>query len=376
MIFVKILYFYCGEGLGHTTRVIAAGKALEREHEVVYASYGYAKTFAEQSGLNVEECPGELELSGKNGQFDISKSILTTIKKTKPLNLIKYNRLINKHKPDLVLSDSFFAPAYLAKQKHIPTWMLLNQTNISQFFNASQRTSVHMIGGLVRRVNFSTLEKMDKVLVTDFAPPYTVCRDSLYFTPKLYERTEYIGPLVRKQGYELPQKKATKTVHSTIGGFGYRAQLLNKIIEVSKNMPDYKFNIVAGPNAKIETHNKNVKTYGSVLDQISLMNEASVIINGGGHSAMMESVCLGKPILSAPDAFHTEQEGNANGIQRLGIGYRIEYKTPTSLLETLIRELSESKEIHKKSKHLQKLAEKNDGRKEIVKLAKEFSQTL
>ncbi len=373
---MKILYFYCGEGLGHTTRTIAAGKALEKDHDVVYASYGYAKEFAEKSGLAVEEAPVELELAGKNGQFDISKSIMTTITKTRPANVLKYTALMNKHKPDLVMSDSFFLPAVLAQRKKIPVWMLLNQTNVSSFFNASQRTSVHLVGGIARRLTFSTLEKMDKVLVTDFAAPFTVCRESLYFTPKLYEKIHYTGPIVRKQGHELRHKNGRKTVHSTIGGFGYRAELLKKIVEVAKNMPDYKFNIVAGPNAKIDSTAKNTHTYGAVLDQISLMNEASMVINGGGHSAMMESICLGKPILSAPDAFHSEQEANANGIQKLGIGYRIEYKTPGSLIEGMIRELCESKEIQKRAKHMQKLAEKNDGRKEIARLAKEFSHRL
>ena len=45
---MKISYFFCGEGLGHATRTIAAAEELTKIHEVNFYSCGYAKEFVEK----------------------------------------------------------------------------------------------------------------------------------------------------------------------------------------------------------------------------------------------------------------------------------------------------------------------------------------
>ncbi|VVB75829.1 UDP-N-acetylglucosamine--N-acetylmuramyl-(pentapeptide) pyrophosphoryl-undecaprenol N-acetylglucosamine transferase [uncultured archaeon] len=373
---MKILFFYCGEGLGHATRAIAAANALKADHDITLASYGYTRDFGINAGLDVKEVPSEIQLVGRSGQFDLSKSILTTISNSskQPHGILKFNSLINKTKPDLVLSDSFFLPATLSKNKGIPTWMILNQTNIERFFYTNSKAFIRMAGPFIKRLNHSTLNQMDKLLIPDFSPPFTVCEESVSLTPELYEKTQYLGPLVRNLGRELKTKPKKKTVYSMIGGFGYRKQLLDKIVEASRELPDYHFDLVAGPNAKLGTHGKNVKTYTSLTNPLPLINESSLVIGGGGHSTAMEALALGKPVLAAPDAFHCEQECNADGLERIGAGRRIDYKTSTHTLKLLIEELSTSKEYKKRVTMLKHLAEKNDGRAELVRLVREFEK--
>lgn len=372
---MKILYFCCGEGLGHATRTISAIRALEKKHEVVCASYGYVKEFIEKSGIEVEHVPTEMHLVGKSGQFDLQKSLVTTLLKSDPSAALKYNKIIKKYSPDLVISDSFFTPALIAKQKKIPVWMVLNQTSVDRFFAEHNKTLLRIMSPVVKQVSYTALEQMDKILIPDFAPPYTICADSIIITPKMYEKTHYIGPLVRKQGHEIKTKPKKKKIFSGIGGFGYRQELLKKIVIAAEQLPKYVFDIVAGPNTKISSKGKNVSTHGSLPDPLPLMNESSIIICGGGHSTIMEAICLGKPVLCAPDEYHFEQEGNAKGVEKVGVGHRIDYKTPPAIIKTLIEELEESESHRKKVKVLQQIAKELDGRKEIAKLADEFSNS-
>ena len=65
---MKILYFCCGEGFGHSTRAISAGTELLKEHEVVFGSYGYAREFLLSNKLDVKEVPSEIRLAGNAGQ--------------------------------------------------------------------------------------------------------------------------------------------------------------------------------------------------------------------------------------------------------------------------------------------------------------------
>ena len=255
---MKILYFYCGEGLGHATRTISAGSELVKKHDVVFASYGYAREFLQNNGFEVKEVPSEIRMAGSSGAFDISQSILKTIKETNPSSVLKFNKLIKETKPDLVISDSFFLPSLIAVTKGLPCWMILNQTNIDKFF-VDRETHIRWVGNAVKKFNYAVLEKMDKILIPDFAPPFTICEKNLDLTPKIFEKTEYIGPLIRKNSNEVSKQKEKIHVYCSIGGFGYREQILDKIVDVAKNMKNKQFHLVAGPNAKKTCKLKNVK---------------------------------------------------------------------------------------------------------------------
>lgn len=368
---MKILYYFCGEGLGHTTRTLAAASELTKNHEVAFASYGYAKAFLEKNGFPCIEVPSELKLVGKAGALDIKDSVLTTIKKTNPASLLKHATILHQVKPELVITDSFYIPAILAKTKHIPVWMILNQTNVEKFFS-EHGESIRWIGNAVKKINQNTLVKnVDKILIPDFAPPYTIAAKNLAFTPAMIEKVEYLGPLVRKNQSDLKLKEKPKTVFASIGGFGYRKQLLEKLIHVAQSLSRYHFELVCGPNSDTHTTQSNVTLHGTVLNPLPLMARASLIICGGGHSTIMESICLGKPVLSMPDLFHFEQESNASQLQELGLGSRIDYKTPEPILEELITRYATDKTVKQKLARMAKLAEKLDGKKKLLQLVQE-----
>jgi uncharacterized protein (TIGR00661 family) len=283
-----------------------------------------------------------------------------------------FNSIIKKENPALVISDSFYLPALIAHMKKIPVWMILNQINVKSFFS-DKGIIVRFTGTTVEKFNIAELSRMEKILIPDYGMPYTLCEKNLEGMPqKLFEKMEFIGPLIRKNISEAKNKEKPKTVYVSIGGFGYRKAMLEKIINVAKKMPDYEFRLICGPNANIKPKSGNAKCYPSIANPLDFMNESSIIVTSGGHSTLSEAIALGKPVISLPDMYHKEQEANATQIQALGLGARINYKTPEEVIEELIIQLSEDKEMKKRLKHYSILALKMDGRKKLLKMTEEI----
>ncbi|MBS3061160.1 MAG: hypothetical protein J4215_01095 [Candidatus Diapherotrites archaeon] len=126
------------------------------------------------------------------------------------------------------------------------------------------------------------------------------------------------------------------------------------------------------PNAKGLRPGKNTRVYAQVIDPSKLMARSSVVICGGGHSTIMDAISMGKPIISVPDMFHFEQESNANQLQALGFGTRIDYNTSEPIIEELILDHSTNRAIHKRMETMAKLAKEIDGGKRMVELASEL----
>lgn len=368
---MKILYFCNGEGLGHATRAIAAAKGLVKQNEVKFASYGYAKDFLEKNGHGVLETFSEVQMTGESGALDIKKSTLTTLKNFSPGGFLKVDKAIKEQKPDLIISDCYFNPIFHAKSAKIPFWLIANQTNTENFFSNST-AEMKLIGNGIKGIGESALKSVDKILIPDFAPPFTICSKNISnITPELSEKVVYLGPLIRQNSAEIEVKESDNTVFSSIGGFGYRKALLDRVVKVSKRLQSFNFHVVAGPNSEKLEAGQNLMTYGLVPNPLELIARSSVVVCGGGHSTIMEAISLGKPVLSCPDKFHFEQQSNALKMQELGLGTMIDYDTPEVMLEELIVDHSSNQEMKKRLRSIMRFARELDGKKRLAELAQE-----
>lgn len=369
---MKIGYFFCGEGLGHATRTIAAGEALSKKHEVFFCSYGYAKDFVQKAGFKTFEISPEISLRGIGGSLDIKKSFIASLGHLHPQTVKEYYDLLKNEKPDLVISDSFFAPAIISKRLGIQTWMVLNQTNVEKPFVKFR--SMKLFGWMVKGISDFVLQDIDKVIIPDLPPPTTICEKNLSLQKNISLKTEFIGPLVRKRAFDCNKKIQEKRVYVSIGGFGYRQIMLDKIMNVSKKMPDYNFDIVAGPNGHTGNVYGNIKWHKTVKDPFNLMGRSALLVGGGGHSTIMEAVCLGKPMISIPDTNHFEQQSNAEKLQELGIGAKVGYDTTELTLQEKIIFLSNNQQVRKKAEELSVIAIKNNGAKKLSELVDAISK--
>ena len=132
---MKVLVFICGEGLGHTSRCIALGRELlATGHEVYLGAYGYSKEFIERKGYTTLEIPPEIKLVGDSGSLDLKRSIISTLKSRSVSGIFKVLNLLNKTKPDIVVSDSYFTGIIGSKARGIPVYLMVNQSNMEDFF--------------------------------------------------------------------------------------------------------------------------------------------------------------------------------------------------------------------------------------------------
>jgi UDP-N-acetylglucosamine--N-acetylmuramyl-(pentapeptide) pyrophosphoryl-undecaprenol N-acetylglucosamine transferase len=373
---MKVQIFMCGEGLGHTSRCLAVGDRLVREgHSVVFCAYGYSKKHIEENGFNVLEIPSEIKLVGKSGSLSMRKSIEETLKGSDPLAYPRVFNLIKRENPDVVISDSYFLGAIAAKMNKIPLLFILNQTDPSTFFR-NRGIDIALIGKFVEGFEEVIYRYIDHIILPDFPPPFTVCEKNVPLKPGLVDKVEFTGPLVRKRYKDVKAMELDRPhVFSTVGGFGYREGLFFNVISAADMMEDFNFTIVAGPSVdskKLKKKTgKNVNVMGYLSNVFPYLKASDVIIAPGGHSTIMECLSFGKPILSFPDMFHSEQQNNADRVEELGVGMHLSYFTPPFMIAECIKDAMKFK---KKCSMMSRFTEKLDGTGRVVEMVEGLAE--
>ncbi|MFH1788352.1 MAG: glycosyltransferase family protein [Candidatus Altiarchaeota archaeon] len=369
---MRVLIFMCGEGLGHTSRCISVGRQLiSAGNEVFFGAYGYSHQLVEKSGYSVHEIPSEIKLVGRKGYLDMLASVGATLKSAKLSGGKVVLDLIDEVKPDVVLSDSYYLGILGAKVKGIPVVIMVNQTNMVDFFR-DRGTSLNILGKLAKTFYSAVFEQVDGIIVPDFPPPYTVCRRNLSFTKGMLDKIVFSGPIVRRRYGEVKAKKLAKPhVLSMVGGFGYRACLFENILAAAKLDRTIDYTLVSGPSvdaAQFGRPHGNVGIESFIEDPFPYIKGSDVVIAPGGHSGCMESMSFGKPLLSFPDMLHNEQENNATVVDEEGYGRRLSYFTPPQVILTCIREVLDDKSYVRKTARLRRLSAELDGPSRVVEI--------
>jgi UDP-N-acetylglucosamine--N-acetylmuramyl-(pentapeptide) pyrophosphoryl-undecaprenol N-acetylglucosamine transferase len=366
---MRVQIFMCGEGLGHTSRCLALGAELKSAgHEVSYGAYGYSKDLVEKSGYRADEIPSEIKLVGKAGSLDMKGSVEATVKNANLLGGSLVVKLIEKTKPDVIVSDGYYLAIFAGKAKGVPVHAIANQTNMEEFFR-NKGVPLQILGGLAKGLYTTVYENVESIIVPDYPPPYTVCRHNLVFTPNMAKRVIYAGPMVRRRYAEVRAQKAKKPfVLSMVGGFGYREAIFKSILESARDDPGVNYTLVSGPNVDMAKYGRlprNVETLKFIEDPFPYIKASDAMIAPGGHSTMMEAMAFGKPLLSIPDMFHNEQENNAQALEESGFGKRLSYFSPPEVILECIREVLQDRTYAGKVGRLRRLAQRLDGPKRV-----------
>lgn len=377
---MKMIIFICGEGLGHTSRCLALGKELiSAGHEIHFGAYGYSKEMVEKTGYSAHEIPSEIKLVGKAGSLDFTGSIEATLKNTDILGGPKILKLTRSIDPDVVISDSYYLGILAAKALKIPVYLIINQSNMEEFFKSSG-VPIRILGEITKKIYNHIFDKVDRIIIPDYPLPYTVCRKNLNFTPSIRDKLFYSGPLVREKYEEVEEIELRKPhIISLIGGFGYREVIFKKVFETAKIDSTIYYTLISGPNldpSKITDIPENVQLLQFIRDTFPYFKSADAVIAPGGHSTMMEALSFGIPILSFPDEGHNEQESNATVIEEEGYGRRLSYSTPPEVILECIKEVLEDRKYRNKTERLCRLARELDGPKAVRKIIeKEIKKT-
>ncbi len=205
--------------------------------------------------------------------------------------------LIQKDKPDLVISDEDFASLTVAQNIKIPTVL------VTDVFETHFTKGIASI--IEKKMNKSMQEIIKKCDVVIFPG-----------NGDEHDNIKMVGPIVRETNStreELRKKFSfeKKIILISIGGTSAGLFLIEKALEsISKINQELDIVLVSGPavNKKYE----NVKNLGFVDNLHELIFAADVIISLAGKSTIDEAKAYGTPAIFIPIKGHFEQEDNAS----------------------------------------------------------------
>ncbi len=373
----KIYFSVCGEGYGHSSRDMAIAKVLLGSGaEVLMGSYGYVLERLKKS-FNSVEVEKEFEMAGNNGTFDLkatlSKSKSSIIKLPK---MVSYEKEIMKRfGATCLVSDGRWAPVIAAYRLEIPCVIVANQTCLEPFFK-DRSLFFRLLG---KNIDF-TIETgtalAESVIVPDFPPPDTVCRNTLSRSESIVEKQIFVGPVVSSD--ILQKEKARRLdvkrpfILTLLGGHAFRLPIFEGILEVAGEFPKTTFLIFTKFRSNNIPPNVIVREFAEDISQY--MKAAELIITQAGHSTAMEILTLGKPALIIPDKGQVEQECNAKRMSELGVAEVLDYGNlkPENISEKINLFLCDKKYLENAKKY-SKMAKKMNGAKKAAEIILKMS---
>ena len=314
----KIVFFSSPIGLGHATRDIAIAQYLDKISTKFISGDKAPKLFSEH-GFDVDDLYHPPSFVINQGKLQNSLNwLFRYYSYYKECKIISRN-IIEKEKPEVIVSDEDFASLTIGQRKKLKT-VLITDILETRFVSG--------IGSLIeKKMNRSMkdiIQKCDLVIIPENGPSEgNIVR---------------VGPIVRctKQTRDELRKKFLfnkKTIVVSIGGTNAGKFLVDAVIDVFKKIKsDVEFVIVSGPSLKI--CNDKIRDLGFVNNLHEIIYAADLVISLAGKSTIDESKYYGTPGIFIPIKGHFEQEANA---KEAGFSFddlfRLEYLIPEKINE-------------------------------------------
>jgi uncharacterized protein (TIGR00661 family) len=139
---------------------------------------------------------------------------------------------------------------------------------------------------------------------------------------------------------------------------------LQKVISTAKLDKNIHYTIVTGPNispAQLTEVPENVEVQEFIADLFSYYKSTDVVISACGHGTTMETLSYGVPMLVFPDEGQREQENNAQLVDEMGYGKRMDYQMTADSLLKSIKEVLGSRKIKDNTDMLKSMAYELEG---------------
>ncbi|PSN92898.1 hypothetical protein B9P99_03055, partial [Candidatus Marsarchaeota G1 archaeon OSP_B] len=182
----KIFIGACGIGLGHVGRMLPVAKILrERGWRVYFSTYGDASNYSINEGFPTIR---ERELS-YGSKSDGSLSLKETFR-VFPRVLLSFLSQVKREfsalralKPNVVLSDSRLSTLIAARALGYPSILVMHEFKMLIPLQGDELPGIGFVKRFFERVALETFglgwDLADRVLITDFPPPFTVCKPNV-----------------------------------------------------------------------------------------------------------------------------------------------------------------------------------------------------
>ncbi len=334
----KTYFAVFGSGLGHATRVCDIAGVLEAKGGTIRLSssgQGLRYIQAQRPKLDAVASP-ELDVEWtQEGSFS-SRDFLVHF----PFMLRSFvNQLafetesIKSFNPALVVSDSRLSAVLAARPLSYPVITMLNQFKVT----LPPRYGGGAVGHLFERIAGDVLGLLwslsEQVLMTDLPPPYTIGEANIAGTD-LSRIVKYVGftsPPVEVSEERLRKAKtslgldARPLVFVQISGPDATKKRFIDVVLQSASDLSKRYNVVISMGYLSGNGEPRRLADGAILydwcpikDELFALSEA--VVARSGHGTIGQCIDRRKPAVLVPIHNHSEQIGNAEKFEKLGLG--------------------------------------------------------
>jgi len=334
----KIYFAVFGSGLGHMTRVIDIAERLwESGDRIRYSCSGqgleYLKT--NKPSADAVECPSFDVEWAEDGSFSSRAFVLHfPLMLRSFLNQVAFETdSIAGFCPTIIVSDSRLSAVLAAKSKAIPVITIINQFRVS----LPPRFRGGALGRLYERIAGDVLGLMwslsEQVLLTDLPPPYTIGEANVGGTD-LSKVLKYVG--FTSPSFEVSEERLQKArevlefdrrplVFFQISGPDATKKRFFDVVLRSANALSESYKVVVSMGYLEGSRDPKRLVNGALLydwcpikDELFILSD--LIVSRSGHRTIGQCIDSGKPAVLVPIGNHSEQLGNAEKFQKLGLG--------------------------------------------------------
>ncbi len=346
---MKVYVSACGIGNGHIARCDPLiSRLMGSGSDVLVSTYSDGYAYALRRGFKTVRALPINYRTGPDGSVDFKRTATSSgfslgvhrfLKQ-----LVREIEHMKWYKPDVVVSDSRASSLIAAKLLGIPCALILNQFRIRIVrapSNGSSKLSdrifflIANLAWIYLGVLLSCVwELADRIFIPDFPPPLTISEGNLRLPKRTLRKVEFVGPMIRREDggerdrilRELGLGGDDPLIYLAVSGPRRERQfLIEKLEAVLKSdlirRSGYQFVMSCGdPLGRGSKRLGNAVIFDWVDDQDSLMRASRLVLCRAGHGTIMKCISFGKPMILVPTPDHTEQYGNAEKVERLGLG--------------------------------------------------------
>ena len=243
---------------------------------------------------------------------------------------------IAKFRPGVTVSDSRLSAVLAAKSKSCPAITMLNQFKV----NLPPRFRGDALGRFYERMAGDVLGLMwslsEQVLLTDLPPPYTIGEANVAGTD--------LSRIVRYVGFTSPSLEVSESrlqkAREVLGSGGRplvffqisgpdatKRRFIDTALK-SAGVLSSKYKVVVSMGYLGGSGEPKRLVDGTLLydwcpikDELFMLSD--VLVARSGHRTIGQCIDAGKPAVLVPIRNHSEQLGNADKFQRLGLGIAV-----------------------------------------------------
>jgi len=300
----------------------------ERGDEVRFSSSGEVARMVEGRGYACNRLPLVDVRYSEDGSFSLKESMVAS-----PVTLARIYRQtymearnIALFRPQVVLSDSSIPTVVASRLVGIPALAVLNQLRLASP-HGRQRPAVSLLSAGLSAAMGELWELCDEILLPDLPPPYTISERNLW--GNRVRNTRYIGfllPPYRPRRDPVAEKltsdKRRRVFWQVSGPPKTRGPFLDKALEFSARLSDRFVFVISGGDPAADSDPREIPGgwyFGWCKEPGLYFSSCEVVVARAGHGTVSQAITASRPSVLVPIPKQSEQEGNAQKAQRLGI---------------------------------------------------------